>query len=112
MRRPFNRLCTCCGEQFSTQSPSKTLCSMDCKIQESTIPGVPKHVTDNGNCRIWVSDYLDGQPIIFTDKIEKLRDTQVKVPEGKRLIITCGNRNCVNKDHYEIVDDLSMFGFI
>lgn len=111
--KAFNRICLKCGNQFSTYSPSGKYCSLECSIDSFTIPGRPKHLMiSNTPCKIWRGDFLDGKPVVVGNNgVEEVRKLQVNVPEGKRINTSCGNKNCVNKDHYDIVDDLSDFGY-
>lgn len=113
--KKFNRLCPQCGESFSTNSPTQIYDKLECSIDSKCTPSKPRNlIVDESNCKIWRGDVdsNDNPIIVVNDKILKLRNTQIFVPEGKRINVDCGNKMCVNENHYRLVDDLSHFGYI
>lgn len=110
----FDKTCPVCGKRYTAKKASRVYCSVECLIDSYTTPALPKHIiADDSPCKIWRGDLENDKPVlVFEDTIVDLRSAQVDLPEGKRINLSCGNHYCVNEKHYEIVDDLSQFGFI
>lgn len=112
--RKIIKICEKCKSKFDGYHHQK-YCSYDCFLEDFTRTGTPRNlIIDDSKCKIWLGDVDDeGFPVAsYGDKVVRVRDKQIDIPEGKRINVVCGNPKCMNKKHYELVDDLTKFGYL
>ena len=106
--------CIKCGTSFDFNH-GKQYCGLECFLKDFTYETKPKYlIADETPCMIWKGDVdQNNNPVVVHgDKVVKVRDQQITLEPGKRLNVICGNSRCLNKNHYEIVDDFSEFGYL